>query len=92
MPETLTERQAQILGKDRDSVRELLGEPVKVGHWTTADTPQGASPADVEAFQEKTLDEIWIYFAGRVHFNLAGKAAKVDDKTRLDLPPPENFV
>lgn len=91
MPETLSEMRAQLLDKDKAGVRELLGEPVKVAHWTTAEPPGEASAADIAEFEEKTLDEIWIYYNGRVHFNLAGKAAKVDDKIRLE-PPPETMV
>ena len=43
-------------------------------------------------FRARSLDEIWIYPTGRVHFTLDGRAAKVDDKTAHDLPPAPNLV
>jgi hypothetical protein len=92
MTETLTDMQAQILNKDKPAVNALLGDPLKVGHWTTAMPPEGANAAVLAAFQANSLDEIWIYASGRVHFNLAGTAVKVDNKTSLDLPPSQNLV
>lgn len=92
MAERLTDLQAQIVTKNKAAVEALLGKPVKVGYWTTPAPPQGADAAALAAFNANTLDEIWIYVSGRVHFNLAGSALKVDDKTSLDLPPEQNLV
>jgi hypothetical protein len=92
MAETLTGMQAQILSKNKPAVEVLLGKPLKVGYWTTATPPEGASAAAVAAFELNSLDEIWIYASGRIHFNLAGTAVKVDDKTGLDLPPNQNIA
>jgi hypothetical protein len=90
--ERLSRLRGQLLHKDKAAVRGLLGQPLKIGYWTTTNPPQGASAAASAAFRASTLDEIWIYASGRVHFTLAGSAARVDDKTRLDLPPPQNLV
>jgi hypothetical protein len=92
MADKLTEIRAQILKKDKAAVKALLGKPLKVGYWTTTQPPQRANRAAMAAFRMKTLDEIWIYARGRVHFNLVGKAVKVDDRTSRDLPPNENIV
>jgi len=83
----LTRIQAQLLQKDKATVRALLGKPAKVGYWTTTKPPQGADAGTLAAFRAATLDEIWIYAGGRVHFTLAGRAVRVDDKTDRDLPP-----
>jgi hypothetical protein len=88
----LTDLQAQIVSKDQAAVEALLGKPMKVGYWTTPAPPQGANAAALAAFQAQTLDEIWIYVSGRVHFAIDGKALKVDDKTGRDLPPEQNLV
>jgi hypothetical protein len=88
----LIKMQAQILRKDKAAVRALLGRPVKIGYWTTTTPPQGASAVALAAFSANTLDEIWIYASGRVHFSLAGSAVKVDDKIDPDLPRNENIV
>jgi hypothetical protein len=90
--EKLTRIQGQLLHKDKATVRALLGKPTKIGYWSTTTPPQGANAATLAAFEAATLDEIWIYAGGRVHFTLAGTAAKVDDKTDWDLPPNQNIV
>jgi hypothetical protein len=87
--ESLVELREQILNKDKDAVRELLGRPVKVTYWKNAVPAEGT---DLAEFQAEALDEIWVYREGRVHFNLAGNALKVDDRAALHLPPPENIV
>lgn len=92
MAEKLTDLQAQIVSKDKAAVEALLGRPVKVGRWTTPRPPQGADAAAVAAFEAETLDEIWIYYSGRVHFALDGTARKVDDRTSRDLPPEQLLV
>lgn len=79
--------QVQILDKDKNAVQALLGVPQKKGYWKTMEPPPEADAATLAAFRASTLDEVWIYANGRVHFTLAGKAKKVDDKFRLDLPP-----
>jgi hypothetical protein len=91
MPE-LTEIQNQIVNKSKPDVEALLGKPAKVSYWTNAKPPEGANAAAVAAFEAEALDEIWIYTNGRVHFTLAGTAAKVDDKVDRDLPPPEGTL
>ena len=58
----------------------------------TAKPPEGADAKAVAAYEAEALDEIWIYANGRVHFTLAGTAAKVDDKVDRDLPPPEGTM
>jgi hypothetical protein len=92
--DTLTDLQAQILGKNKAAVEQLLGKPLKKSAWTTSLPPQGADAAAVAAHEGSHLDEIWIYTSGRVHFAMDGKALKVDDKTSRDLPPdqPTTFV
>lgn len=90
MAETLNEMSEQILGKEKAAVQGMLGEPAKVGYWKKPAAPE--DDGELAAFNESTLDQIWIYLNGRVHFNLAGKAVKVDDNVGLDLPPPENMV
>lgn len=87
MAETLTSIQAQIINKNKAAVEQLLGVPQKKSFWTNTPPPAGANAAAIAAFEKTALDEIWIYFSGRVHFNLAGTAVKVDDKTGKDLPP-----
>lgn len=89
MAESLVEMREQILDKDKDAVRQLLGEPVKVSYWKNQVPAEGT---DMAAFNAEALDEIWVYRNGRVHFNLAGNALKVDDRAALHLPPPENIV
>lgn len=89
MAESLVDKREQILNKDKDAVRQLLGEPVKVTYWKNAVPAEGT---DLAAFNAESLDEIWVYRDGRVHFNLAGNALKVDDRAVLHLPPPENLV
>jgi hypothetical protein len=90
--DSLTRIRAQLLRKDKATVRTLLGKPAKIGYWTTTKPPQGADAATLAAFEAATLDEIWIYAGGRVHFTLAGSAARVDDKTDRDLPPNLNIA
>lgn len=92
MAERLSGIRAQLLRKDKAAVRGMLGKPAKIGYWTTTNPPQGADAAAVAAFEAATLDEIWIYAGGRVHFTLAGSAARVDDKTGRDLPPNPNIA
>jgi len=90
--ERLSRIRVQLLRKDKGTVRAILGKPIKIGYWTTTKPPQGADAATVAAFEAATLDEIWIYAGGRVHFTLAGSAARVDDKTDRDLPPDPNIA
>jgi len=87
MAERLTDIEAQILTKTKAEIETLLGQPLKVGYWTNAKPPEGADAAAIAAFEAESLDEIWIYAAGRVHFTMAGAAVKVDDKVDRDLPP-----
>ena len=87
MADRMTDNQAAIIGKSKAEVEALLGKPPKKSFWTNSRPPDGADPAAIAAFEAATLDEIWIYFNGRVHFSIAGLAKKVDDKTRFDLPP-----
>jgi hypothetical protein len=87
MPDTLTSRESEILGKDKAEVMELLGAPVKQRFWTNVQTPDDMTASELAAFQAEQLDEIWIYQTGRVHFSLAGTAALVDDNVSKDLPP-----
>lgn len=92
MADRLTEQQTRILARSKAEVERLLGKPLKIGYWTTPAPPRGADRAAIAKFKANTLDEIWVYATGRVHFSLAGEARKVDNKTRLDLPRSENFV
>jgi hypothetical protein len=92
MAEPLTTRQSQILDKDKAAVEALLGPPVKKGYWKTNAPPPAADAAALAAFKASTLDEIWIYKEGRVHFSLDNVARKVDDKTRFDLPPADELI
>lgn len=85
----LTDMQAQIIDKPKADIETLLGKPLKVSYWTNPRPPEGADAAAIAAFEAETLDEIWIYTNGRVHFTLAGTAARVDDKVSRDLPPQE---
>ncbi len=86
----LSSRRAEIEGKDKDAVKALLGDPVRVSYWTNTRPPEGADAAAFAAFEARLLDQIWIYTSGRVHFSLAGTAVKVDDKVARDLPPKED--
>ena len=90
MAERLTDLEAQIVTTDKAAVEALLGPPQKKGYWTTPAPPDGADAAAIADFEAATLDEIWIYVSGRVHFSLAGIALEVDDKTMLDLPPDQS--
>ncbi|MGY4768685.1 hypothetical protein ACXC9Q_17380 [Kribbella sp. CWNU-51] len=92
MPERLTNLRTRIVHQDKATVQALLGRPAKIGYWTTTRPPQNASTAMLTEFRARSLDEIWIYPTGRVHFTLDGRAAKVDDKTAYDLPPAPNLV
>ena len=92
MAEKLTSLRARIVHQNKASVQELLGRPARIGYWTTTMPPRTASAAMLTEFRARTLDEIWIYSTGRVHFTLDGRAAKVDDKPALDLPPAPNIV
>jgi hypothetical protein len=92
MADRLTAIQGQILNRDKASVEALLGKPLKIGYWTTNEPPPRADAAEIAAYKAGTLDQIWIYASGRVHFNLAGSAAKVDETRPWDLPPNENIV
>lgn len=87
MPDGLSSMETQIVGRDKATVQDVLGQPVKVTHWLNMRPPEGASATELAAFEESLLDEIWVYSNGRVHFNLAGKALKVDDDVSKDLPP-----
>jgi hypothetical protein len=89
MAGTISDMQAQIVGKDKDAVEQLLGKPIRKSYWTTSLPPDGADAAAIAAHQASHLDEIWIYTNGRVHFAIDGNALRVDDKTDLDLPPDE---
>ncbi|MET9272065.1 hypothetical protein [Kribbella sp. NPDC003557] len=88
----LTDQRTRLLRQDKATVQALLGRPARIGYWTTTTLPRNASAAMVAEFRAHTLDEIWIYPTGRVHFTLDGRAAKVDDKPSLDLPPAPNLV
>jgi hypothetical protein len=92
MAERLSELSAQITNKSKAAVEALLGKPMKTGYWTTTEPSPGATAAQVTAHEKATLDEIWIYTNGRVHFSLSGKALKVDDKTLFDLPPEQTLM
>ncbi|MCX5328151.1 hypothetical protein [Streptomyces sp. NBC_00140] len=92
MADKLTDLQAQIVTQNKAAVEALLGKPLKIGYWKTPAPPQGADTAAIASFRATTLDEIWIYTSGRVHFSLDDTAVKVDDTTSRDLPPPENIV
>ena len=92
MAEPLTTRQSQILDKDKAAVEALLGPPVKKEYWKTNVPPSEADVAALASFKASTLDEIWVYQEGRVHFSLDNIARKVDDKTRFDLPPPGGLI
>ena len=88
----LTDLRTRIVRQDKATVQALLGRPAKVGYWTTTLPPRNASAAMLAEFRAHTLDEIWIYPTGRVHFTLDGRAANVDDKTSRDLPPAPNVA
>lgn len=92
MAEPLTTRQSQILDKNKVAVGALLGLPLKKEYWKTNEPPPEADAAALTAFKASTLDEIWVYEEGRVHFSLDNIARKVDDKTRLDLAPPGGLI
>ncbi len=87
MAERMSEQSAQIVSKAKTAVEALLGKPMTIGYWTTGEPAPGSTPAQIAAFEDGQLDEIWIYTNGRVHFSVSGKALKVDDKTLFDLPP-----
>ena len=90
MADHLSDRRAEIEGKDKAAVKALLGDPVQVSHWTNVRPPEGADAAAVAELHGRLLDEIWIYTSGRVHFTMAGTATRVDDRVAHDLPPEEN--
>ena len=92
MAEPLTTQQSQILDKNKTAVQALLGPPVKKEYWKTNEPPPEADAAALTAFKAATLDEIWVYKEGRVHFSLDNIARKVDDKTRFDLPPSDGLI
>lgn len=87
MADHLTSMTNQIVNLDKAGVEDLLGQPLKKSYWLNMRPPEGAGNAEMEAFAQGLLDEIWIYRNGRVHFSLAGKALKVDDDVSKDLPP-----
>ncbi len=92
MAERLSDLAPQIKNKTQAGVEALLGKPIDKGFWSTNEPPPGATPAQVAAHARSTLDEIWIYTNGRVHFSIAGKAIKVDDKTLFDQPPDQMLM
>lgn len=87
MPEMLSSREPELVGKDKEAVKAMLGFPVKTGFWSKAEPPAGLTPDETASFEDQQLDEIWIYHNGRVHFSTAGNARRVDDNVRNDLPP-----
>ncbi|MGW5192753.1 hypothetical protein ACWEOO_26150 [Kribbella sp. NPDC004138] len=87
MPESLSALRLRLVGQTKEAVQTMLGRPATIDYWTTPQPPQNASAAMLEEFRSRTLDEIWIYPAGRVHFSLAGRVAKVDDKAARYFPP-----
>lgn len=92
MAESLTTRQGEILDKNKAAIEALLGPPVKKEYWKTNVPPPESDAAAITAFKAGTLDEIWIYHEGRVHFSVDNIARKVDAKTRFDLPPPGGLI
>ena len=92
MAEPLTTRQVEILTKNKAAIEVLLGVPAKKEYWKTNEPPPEADAAAIAAFKVATLDEIWVYPEGRVHFSLDNIARKVDDKTRFDLPPADGLI
>lgn len=92
MTEFLSERRAELEGKDKAEVFALLGQPAAVSRWKNVPPPTNVTPAELTDFEETSLADIWVYRNGRVHFSIAGKVLKVDDKYENDLPPPEGMV
>jgi hypothetical protein len=92
MADPLTTRQVEILDKNKAAIEALLDAPTKKEYWKTSEPPPEADAAAVAAFKATTLDEIWVYPQGRVHFSLDNIARKVDDKTRFDLPPADGLI
>jgi hypothetical protein len=90
MPVPLSASESNIVNKDKAAVEALLGTPLKKSAWKNAPPANDADAAAVDALKAEMLDEIWIYEGGRVHFNMAGQAAKVDDKVGYDLPPDQS--
>jgi hypothetical protein len=86
MADGLSTRRAEIEDKNKDAVRALLGEPVLRTYWKNTLPPPNASAAELSAFLGSTLDEVWVYPNGRVHFSLAGTAIRVDDRADKHLP------
>ena len=85
MANGLTDREAEILGKTPQEIRDLLGDPVKVAAWKTVDSPPELTAAEVEAFLATQLGEIWVYTNGRVHFSRTNIAARVDEDVTKHL-------
>jgi hypothetical protein len=83
----LTQYRAQLLHRDRNAVRALLGRPLTVRRWTTTTPAPRTGVAELIEFRARTLDEIWVYPGGRVQFSLAGGVLKVDDKRDPTIPP-----
>jgi chemotaxis protein CheY-P-specific phosphatase CheC len=85
----LSEIGNQIVGRSKDEVRQLFGPPVTITYWTNTKTLPDTSVATRAAQAAETLDEIWVYRRGRVHFSVLGTAIRVDDRADRDLPPDE---
>ena len=90
MAEHLTNMQDQIIDEDKGAIEALLGVPHKVSYWKNVRPQPGSDAAALALFEAEQLDEIWIYSNGRVHFNIAGKALKVDNNVAHDLPPEQD--
>ncbi|HEX8625690.1 MAG TPA: hypothetical protein VF782_11500 [Allosphingosinicella sp.] len=90
MADALTTIEEQILNQDKAAVEALLGAPVKKRRWKNVPPPPGADAVALAAFEASLVDEVWIYPVGRVHFSLAGLAARVDDDVSRDLPPDQD--
>jgi hypothetical protein len=76
-----------LIGKTKSEVEDLLGPPALTTAWDSAAPPQGLSGAELDAWKEAELHDIWVYSGKVLSFNMKGVVKRVGTDTRRYLPP-----